>query len=41
MDLQDLSVHDSRIVDIEMQKEMRRAFMEYSMSVIVSGKTLP
>lgn len=40
MDLQDLSVHDSRIVDIEMQKEMRRAFMEYSMSVIVS-RALP
>lgn len=35
-----MSVHDSRIVDIEMQKEMRRAFMEYSMSVIVS-RALP
>ncbi len=40
MDLQDLSVHDSKIIDIDIQKEMRRAFLEYSMSVIIS-RALP
>lgn len=40
MDLQDLSMHDSKIIDIDIQNEMRRAFLEYSMSVIIS-RALP
>ena len=40
MDINDLNVHPNRIIDVDIKNEMRKSFLDYSMSVIVS-RALP
>jgi len=40
LDINDLNVHPNRIIDVDIKNEMRKSFLDYSMSVIVS-RALP